>query len=87
MNIMRTLGIISTILFTSCYVPQIISILKTKNVSGISTGMWVIVVSGFTTGLFYVLWLEAHVLIISYILGFFLSLWTLVLVLYYRNKT
>jgi len=83
---MHTLGVISMILFTSCYIPQIIAIIRTKNVSGISTCLWVMVVIGFITGLFYVIWLKTPVLTISYILGLFLSLTTLFLVIYYRNK-
>ncbi|PIU42458.1 MAG: hypothetical protein COS99_00145, partial [Candidatus Omnitrophica bacterium CG07_land_8_20_14_0_80_42_15] len=44
---MRVLGVISTLLFTFCFIPQIIAILKTKNVSGISLWLWVFVVLGY----------------------------------------
>ena len=84
---MHILGVISMILFIACYIPQIVAILKTKCVDGISIGMWALCVIGFIIGLAYVIWLKAIVLIINYVIALFLSLWTLVLILYYRKKT
>lgn len=83
---MHIFGAISVVLFVVCYIPQIVAILKTKCVSGISVGMWVICVLGFMVGLIYVIWLKAVVLIVNYVISFALSVWTLIMVLYYRNK-
>ncbi len=82
---MHALGIISMILFTACYIPQIIVIIRTKNVSGISTWLWIMVMGGFIFGIFYVIWREEPVLVVSYSIGFILSLITLTLVVYHRK--
>ncbi|MFC1667629.1 SemiSWEET family transporter [Candidatus Omnitrophota bacterium] len=84
---MKFLGISSMLLFAFCFVPQIISILKTKNVSGISLGLWIMVVVGHLTGLFYVVSVKAPILIATYSMGFILSLTTMILVIFYRAKT
>ena len=81
---MRLFGIVSMLLFTLCFVPQIIAILKTKNVSGISLWLWIMVVIGYVTGLFYVMSLKAPILIATYSIGLILSLSTLILVIYCR---
>ena len=83
---MHALGIISMILFTSCFIPQIIVILKTGNVSGISVWLWIMVVGGYTTGLFYVIWRKEPILAVSYAVGLVLALLTLALVFHYGRK-
>ena len=82
----HVIGIISSTLFMCCYIPQIVAILRTKNVSGISVAMWVIVTAGFTTGLVYVIFREEPVLIVSHAVGLILSLLTLGLVVYHGKK-
>ena len=82
----RVLGIISLILFTTCYIPQIIVILRTENISGISVWLWIMVVVGYATGLCYVIWLKEPVLVVNYALGFILALTTLFLVAYHRKQ-
>jgi len=74
------------LLFTFCFIPQIIAILKTKNVSGLSLSLWVMVVSGHAAGLVYAVWLKVPILIATYLIGFTLALWTLGLVIYCRAK-
>ena len=83
---MRVLGVISTLLFTFCFIPQIIAILKTKNVSGISLWLWVFVVLGYLTGLLYVMSFNDTILIATYLIGLVLSTVTFVLVIYHRAK-
>jgi len=83
---MYIFGIISMLLFTFCFIPQIISILKTKNVSGLNLWLWIMVVAGHAAGLVYAVWLKVPILIATYSIGFSLSLWTLILVVYYRTK-
>ena len=83
---MHIFGLISMFLFALCFIPQLMAILRTKNVSGLSLGLWIMVVLGHLTGLIYVIPLKAPILIASYSIGFILSLFTLILVLYYRKN-
>ena len=83
---MYIFGIISMLLFTFCFIPQIVSILKTKNASGLSLWSWIMVVAGYTAGLLYVVSLRVPILIASYSLGLILSLLTLILVTYYKTR-
>ena len=84
---MKILGIISMILFTSCYIPQIIAILKTKDVRGISLGLWVMLIAGYVTGLCFVISLKDYILVSTYSVGLVLALWAFGLIVYYKvNK-
>lgn len=78
-------GIISMLLFTFCFIPQISTILKTRNVSGISMALLVMVVAAHATGLLYVIGLKDAILITSYSIGFLLSSWVLILVVSLRK--
>ena len=80
---MHVVGIISMTLFAFCYIPQIISIIRTKNVSGISLWLWIIIVIAYIAALLYAIWLKALILIIGYIVGLTLSFVILVLVVYH----
>lgn len=81
---MEILGIISLLLFAFCFVPQIIAIIRTKNVSGLSLWLWIMVVLGHACGLIYVIYLKDVIIIISYSIGLVLSFTTLVLIIYHR---
>ena len=83
---MHILGVISMVLFSFAYVPQIIAILRTKNVSGISLWLWIMVVSGYVTGLVYVIHLKDPIVVATYFVGLFLAAITTCLVIYYRRK-
>ena len=83
---MYIFGIMSMLLFTFCFIPQIVRILKTKNVSGLSFWSWIMVVTGHAAGLLYTAWLKVPILITTYSIGFSLSLWILILLVYYRTK-
>jgi lipid-A-disaccharide synthase-like uncharacterized protein len=52
---MKWLGLISAVCFTVSYLPQLIQTYRTRNVDGVSTLYWVIVVAGYVTGWFYVI--------------------------------
>ncbi len=82
---MHVFGIISTILFSFCFVPQVVKILRTKEVLGISVVMWWVVAIAHLTGFLYVVSLKEIILIISYGTGLVFSTSTLVLVIYYRK--
>ena len=84
---MHIFGVISIILFAVCFVPQIVKIIRTKEVQGISVIMWWAVVIAHLTGLFYVVSLRGVILIISYGTGLVLSLSTLGLVIFYGKVT
>lgn len=81
---MRILGIVSMVLFSFAFVPQIIVILRTKNVSGISLWLWIMVVSGYVTGLSYMIYLRDPIVIATYVIGLVLALLTMALVVRYR---
>ena len=83
---MRVLGIISLLFFTSCYIPQIIAILKTKDVRGISVGLWVLLIAGYVTGLCYVISLRDYILVTTYSVGLILALWVFGLIVYYKKQ-
>lgn len=81
---MRLFGLISVLLFTFCFIPQIFCILKTKNVAGLSLWLWIMIVGGHICGLIYVIDIRDLILIASYSFGFIMSLLTLILIIYYR---
>jgi len=70
-------------LFAICYIPQILDILKTGNVSGISLWLWIIIVAAYIAALIYAIWLKTFILIVGYAFGLTLSSVILVLVVYY----
>ena len=84
---MHIFGLISATLFTLCFIPQIVAILKTKETAGISLSLWVIVILAHTAGLLYVISLQSTILTISYSIGLILSATTLILIIYCRSKT
>lgn len=81
---MHILGIISMLLFSLCFIPQIIAIVRTKNVSGISLWLWVMVVAGYATGLVYMIYVRDPIVIATYLIGLILALLTLSLVIRYK---
>ena len=72
-------------LFVTCFIPQIICLLRTKIIAGISIGLWVMVVVGYLTGLIYVISLKDAILIGTYSAGLILSGITLCLILFYKS--
>ena len=83
---MHILGVISMALFSFAFVPQIISIARTKNVSGISLWLWIMVIGGYITGLAYMLHIKDQIAIVTYLVGLFLAAITTSLVIYYKRK-
>lgn len=74
-------------LFVTCFIPQIIFLLKTKIIAGISISLWVMVVVGYLTGLIYVISLKDMILIGTYSVGLILSGITLWLILFYKLRS
>lgn len=67
---MEWLGVVSMVCFTACYLPQLARTFKTRNVEGVSTVYWLIVVLGYVTGLVYIQPLGDWVLLVTYSVGF-----------------
>jgi uncharacterized protein with PQ loop repeat len=70
----------------SCYIPQIVRTLRTKDVAGISIWLLIMVVGGYITGLIYVIWLVEPILILTYSVGLVVATSTMGLILYYKRK-
>ena len=66
---MRWLGLISMVCFTLSYLPQLMRTYRTRNVEGLSTAYWIIVIIGYISGLLYVAPLRDGVLLWTYSLG------------------
>ena len=66
---MRWLGALSAACFSVSYLPQLWQTYRTRNVEGVSTLYWTIVVIGYVTGCAYVLPLRDPVLTITYTAG------------------
>ena len=66
---MKWLGIVSMVCFTLSYAPQLSQTYRTRNVEGISTAYWVIVIIGYVSGLLYIAPLRDPLLLLTYSLG------------------
>ena len=66
---MKWLGVVSMICFTASYFPQLARTYRTRNVEGLSTAYWVIVIIGYASGLLYVAPLRDPLLLLTYSLG------------------
>jgi len=81
---MKVFGILSMALFICCFIPQIIKTYKIKTVKGVSLWLWIMVVSGYLSGLIYTIYLKDGVLIATYSAGLILS--SIILFGYYRYR-
>ena len=63
------LGAVSAVCFTASYLPQLLRTYRSRNVEGISTVYWVILILGYVTGFFYILPLHDLILFVTYGLG------------------
>ena len=80
------LGILSMVCFTLSYVPQLMKTYGTRNVQGISTAYWVMIVTGYLAGWFYVLPLQDLLLFLTYSVGFGCAVTMLVGCLVFRKS-
>lgn len=83
---MKIFGIASMLLFVLCFLPQIVKTVKTRDVSGLSLGLWIMVVTGYLTGLIYVCSVRDGVLIATYFAGLWLSVIELGLIFFYKKS-
>ena len=63
------LGTGSAACFTASYLPQLLRTYRSRNVEGISTVYWVILILGYVAGFFYILPLHDLILFVTYGLG------------------
>ena len=66
---MKWLGVASMACFTVSYLPQLIRTYRTRNVQGLSTSYWTIVVLGYATGIPYVLPRQDTLVTMTYVIG------------------
>lgn len=63
------LGIVSMVCFTGCYAPQLLRTYRTRNVDGVSTAYWMVVILGYVSGLGYIVPLHDRWLLLTYGMG------------------
>jgi uncharacterized protein with PQ loop repeat len=83
---MNIFGIISALLFSFCYVPQILKLYKQKKTDGISIGMYWICIIAYLSGIIYVYSKYGIdiILFMNYILGG--TLCSITMMYYYKYK-
>ncbi|MBI2022991.1 PQ-loop repeat-containing protein [Candidatus Giovannonibacteria bacterium] len=86
MELSSLLGWIATILFTICYIPQIIKTMKTKTVEGLSFLLLFIQFIANIIALWYASLIQQPPLVIKYIFGLFFLAICLVLYLKVRGS-
>jgi MtN3 and saliva related transmembrane protein len=64
-DVVETIGSVAAILTTGCYMPQVLHTYKTKNVAGISLGMYLLLSTGIAFWLAYGMMLHSLPLIFS----------------------
>jgi len=79
---MAWLGMVSTVCFTVCYLPQLVRTYRSRNVQGLSPLYWTIVVLGYVSGVFYIVPLHDRWLLATYGIGLLcaLAMWIACLV-------
>ena len=80
------LGSVSAACFTLSYLPQLLRTYRGRNVEGVSTVYWVILILGYVTGFCYILPLRDLILFVTYGLGLACAVAMLVGCLLFRAK-
>jgi len=83
--IMELFGWIGTVLFTVCYIPQIVHCYLTKSLEGVSLVMWLIQWLAYTSCLIYAVTIQKPPLIVGYSIGWLMTAWYLELYRQYRR--
>ena len=83
---MKWFGFISMVCFLVSYAPQLLRTYRTRNVDGISTLYWAIIVTGYVSGLAYVLPLHFQLLVWTYAIGLVLAAAMLVGCVVFRER-
>ena len=82
----KWLGLTSTVCFTVSYLPQLLRTYRTRNVDGVSTAYWAIVVAGYVAGWGYILPFRDSFLLLTYGLGLLCAAAMLVGCLFFRAR-
>ncbi len=82
----KWLGMVSAVCFAVCYLPQLIRTYRSRNVDGVSTVYWTIVVAGYVTGWFYIVPFHDRWLYVTYGVGFVCAAAMLAACLLFRDR-
>jgi len=83
---LKTIGILSMLLFTFSFIPQILRLLKTKQANDISLGLCFMLLGGYIFGAIYIWPIGDLILQWGYAAGLVLAMATVALAVYYRYK-
>ncbi|MGC6479356.1 MAG: SemiSWEET transporter [Flavobacteriaceae bacterium] len=79
------IGIVAGILTSVAFVPQILKIWKTKSAADISTGMYLVMITGVVLWFIYGLYLQSFAILLSNAVAFSLQLSVLILKFWYSK--
>ena len=83
---LEIIGVIAAVLTTSGFVPQVYKSFKTKNVTGISITMYIVLLIGMMFWLYYGILIESFSIKLANIVSGILVILLIVLRILYRNK-
>jgi len=83
---LEIIGVIAAVLTTSGFVPQVYKSFKTKNVTGISITMYIVLLIGMMFWLYYGILIESFSIKLANIVSGILVISLIVLRILYRNK-
>lgn len=78
------IGLMAAFLTTIGFIPQAIKMVKTKDVSGISLSMYLVLIAGVLLWLTYGILLKSIAIIAANVVSFFLQLWIILMKLKHR---
>ncbi|MGC6421208.1 MAG: SemiSWEET transporter [Flavobacteriaceae bacterium] len=78
------IGLMAAFLTTIGFIPQAIKMIKTKDVSGISLSMYLVLIAGVLLWLTYGILLKSIAIIAANVVSFFLQLWIILMKLKHR---
>ncbi|MEE1673668.1 SemiSWEET transporter [Agarivorans aestuarii] len=87
MTALTVLGLIAASCTTLSFVPQVIHIIKTKNVAGISLSMYSILTTGVGLWMVYGFLIRDLSVFLANVITFILASWVLVLTIHQRLKS
>ncbi|MDO6686152.1 MULTISPECIES: SemiSWEET transporter [unclassified Agarivorans] len=86
MTALTVLGLIAAACTTFSFVPQVLQIIKTKNVSGISLSMYSILTTGVGLWMLYGFLIQDLAVFVANVITFILASWVLILTIIQRVR-
>ncbi|GDY24268.1 SemiSWEET transporter [Agarivorans sp. Toyoura001] len=86
MTALTVLGLIAAACTTFSFVPQVLQIIKTKNVSGISLSMYSILTTGVGLWMLYGFLIQDLAVFVANVITFILASWVLILTIIERVR-